>query len=127
MNLTKIYWLKGLQPKNKGHTRIQQNQNNNSISNFNIIYYHYCFRFGRIRSIVTTQDLKAGQEIFCQYAGTVDSSTFVRQIFKDFSNFMDLEDDSSRLNYLSDMKEDYSSMLASLNHEPDKIYRKPSV
>ena len=40
---------------------------------------------------------------------------------------MDLEDDSSRLNYLSDMKEDYSSMLASLNHEPDKIYRKPLV
>ena len=70
--------------------------------------------------------VQAGQEIFCQYAGTVDRSTFVRQIFKDFSQFMDLEDDSSRLNYLSDMKEDYSSMLASLNHEPDKIYRKPS-
>jgi len=92
-----------------------------------IFLFYFIFRFGKIRSIVTTQDLQAGQEIFCQYAGTVDSSTFVRQIFKDFSNFMDLEDDSSRLNYLSDMKEDYSSMLASLNHEPDKIYRKPSV
>ena len=111
--------------KQRPHTNLTKSKQ--SFNNFNIIHYHYCFRFGRIRSIVTTQDLKAGQEIFCQYAGTVDSSTFVRQIFKDFSNFMDLEDDSSRLNYLSDMKEDYSSMLASLNHEPDKIYRKPSV
>ena len=96
---------------------------------FNELHYLVTEDFlHRIKSgEATTQDLKAGQEIFCQYAGTADSSTFVRQIFKDFSNFMDLEDDSSRLNYLSDMKEDYSSMLASLNHEPDKIYRKPSV
>ena len=89
--------------------------------------YFFFFRFGRIRSIVTTKDLQAGQELFCKYAGTVDSTTFVRQIFKDFSNFMDLDDDGSRLTYLNEMRNDYQSMMSSLNHDPDKVYRKPDL
>ena len=95
--------------------------------NGNLQILFIILRFGRIRSIVTTKNLQAGQELFCKYSGTVDSSTFVRQIFKDFSGFMDLQDDGSRLSYLNNMRSDYQLMLESLNHDPDKVYRKPDL
>ena len=40
---------------------------------------------------------------------------------------MDLDDDGSRLTYLNEMRGDYQSMMASLNHDPDKVYRKPDL
>ena len=40
---------------------------------------------------------------------------------------MDLQDDGSRLNHLNDMRSDYKLMLESLNHDPDKVYRKPDL
>ena len=40
---------------------------------------------------------------------------------------MDLQDDGSRLSYLNNMRSDYQLMLESLNHDPDKVYRKPDL
>ena len=98
--------------------------NHNSDFNVDAGYIDHP-RFGRIRSIVTTKDLKAGEEIFCQYANTVDSMTFVRQVFKDFSDFMDLSEDNRKLDFLETMQNDYTLMLQSMKHDPDKHYRKP--
>ena len=98
--------------------------NHNSEANVDAGYIDHP-RFGRIRSIVTTKDVKAGQEIFCQYAGTVDSTTFVRQIFKDFSSYLDIHETAERVDFLQDMQKGYQEMLLSMMHDPDKYYRKP--
>ena len=82
-------------------------------------------RFGKIRSIVTTSHLKAGQELFCEYSNTVDSTTFVKQVFRDFTQFMDITDEEKKSNFLETMQNDYTAMLASMKHDPNKVYRKP--
>ena len=98
--------------------------NHNSDYNVDAGYIDHP-RFGKIRSIVTTKDLKAGEEIFCEYSNTIDSTTFVRQVFRDFTNFMDITEDEKRTNFLENMENDYTAMLASMKHDPNKVYRKP--
>ena len=74
---------------------------------------------------MTTKDIQAGQEIFCQYSSTVDTSTFVRQMYKDFSAYLDLQTDDSRSEYLQNMERDYNVMMDSLFHDPNKYYKEP--
>ena len=98
--------------------------NLNSDYNVGAVYIDHP-RFRKIRSIVTTKNLKAGEEIFCEYSNTIDSTTFVRQVFRDFTNFMDITEDEKRTNFLENMENDYTAMLASMKHDPNKVYRKP--
>ena len=98
--------------------------NHNSDYNVDAGYIDHP-RFGKIRSIVTTQDIQAGQEIFCQYSSTVDTTTFVRQMYKDFSAYLDLQTDNGRSDFLQNMERDYKVMMDSLFHDPDKHYKKP--
>lgn len=98
--------------------------NHNSDYNVDAGYIDHP-RFGKIRSIVTTQDLKQGQELFCQYANTIDSTTFVHQVFKDFSQYMDIQQDEERSDFLTNMQTNYEMMLNSMKHDPNKHYLKP--
>jgi len=98
--------------------------NHNSDYNVDAGYIDHP-RFGKIRSIVTTKNLKAGEEIFCEYSNTIDTTTFVRQVFRDFTQFMDISQDEKRANFLETMENDYTAMLASMKHDPNKVYRKP--
>lgn len=98
--------------------------NHNSDFNVDAGYINHP-RFGKIRSIVTTQDLEAGEELFCQYSNTIDGTTFVRQVFKDFSQFMDINEEDKRASFLGKMQEDYTLMLQSMKHDPNKHYWKP--
>ena len=98
--------------------------NHNSDYNVDAGYIDHP-RFGKIRSIVTTKEIQAGQEIFCQYSSTVDTSTFVRQMYKDFNQYLDLKSDDSRSDFLHNMEADYKVMMESLFHDPDKYYKKP--
>ena len=98
--------------------------NHNSDYNVDAGYLNHP-RFGKIRSIVTTKNLKAGDELFCQYSNTIDSTTFVRQVFRDFTEFMDINEDEKRLSFLKNMETDYTAMLASMKHDPNKVYWKP--
>ena len=98
--------------------------NHNSDFNVDAGYIDHP-RFGKIRSIVTTSHLKAGQELFCEYSNTVDSTTFVKQVFRDFTQFMDITDEEKKSNFLETMQDDYTAMLASMKHDPNKVYRKP--
>ena len=98
--------------------------NHNSDYNVDAGYIDHP-RFGKIRSIVTTKNIKAGEEIFCEYSNTIDTTTFVRQVFRVFSQFMDITQDEKRANFLETMETDYTAMLASMKHDPNKVYRKP--
>jgi hypothetical protein len=98
--------------------------NHNSDNNVDAGYMDHP-RFGRIRSIVTTKDLKAGQELFCEYAATVDGGTFVRQVFKDLANYMDIEEDDEKEIFLENMQNNVKVMTQSITHDPNKYYRKP--
>ena len=68
--------------------------------------------FSIFRSVFTTADLKAGDELFCGYAPTVDGNTFLRLVFKDFLQYMDIEDKSpSKTEYLENMKNNYKKVV----------------
>ena len=71
------------------------------------------------------KNIKAGEEIFCEYSNTIDTTTFVRQVFRDFTQFMDITQEEKRANFLETMETDYTAMLASMKHDPNKVYRKP--
>ena len=51
--------------------------------------------------------------------------TFVRQIFKDFINYIDMEDAEDKSNFLNTMRSDYQTMMNSMGYDPDEFYRKP--
>ena len=53
------------------------------------------------------------------------STTFVKQVFRDFTQFMDITDEEKKSNFLETMQNDYTAMLASMKHDPNKVYRKP--
>jgi hypothetical protein len=74
------------------------------------IFYNVFKMF--FRSIVTTTDLKSGAELFCGYAPTVDGSTFLRLVFKDFLQYLDMDENSpTKTYYLENMKNNYQKVV----------------
>ena len=60
-------------------------------------------------------DLKAGDELFCGYAPTVEGGTFLRLVFKDFLQYMDIDENSGdKTKFLGNMKNNYQRVVTSL-------------
>ena len=84
-------------------------------------------RFGRVRTIETTEDLQAGDELFCEYSPSIEGNTFLRQVYKDFINYLDLEEGEEKTEYLNEIKTDYKRIVHNmLAFDPDKKYNKPT-
>ena len=79
------------------------------------------------RSVVTTKDLEAGSELFSGYAPTVDGSTFLRLLFKDFLDYLDLDEESpKKTDFLEGMRNDYQKVFNNMiNFDLSKYQQAP--
>ena len=73
--------------------------------------------------------MRSGDELFCGYAPTVDGSTFLRLVFKDFLQFMDIDEKSpQKTDFLKNMKNNYQNIVTNLmDFDLDSKYEKPPL
>ena len=71
--------------------------------------------------------MRSGDELFCGYAPTVDGSTFLRMVFKDFLQFMDIDEKSpQKTDFLKSMKNNYQNIVTNLmDFDLESKYEKP--
>ena len=71
--------------------------------------------------------MRSGDELFCGYAPTVDGSTFLRLVFKDFLQFMDIDEKSpQKTEFLKNMKNNYQNIVTNLmDFDLESKYEKP--
>ena len=86
--------------------------------------YDFIFhpRFGEIRSVRALRALPAGTELTSMYGKVVDNYTFIKQVFKDYYTYTEL-DDEEKVDFLGEMKENYEFMLKSMtNFDINTLY-----
>ena len=88
------------------------------------VEYDFIFhpRFGEIRSVRALRALPAGTELTSMYGKVVDNYTFIKQVFKDYYTYTDL-DDEEKVDFLGEMKDNYEFMLKSMtNFDINTLY-----
>ena len=87
--------------------------------------YDFIFhpRFGEIRSVRALGPLKAGTELTSRYEKVVDNFTFIKQVFKDFNTYSEL-DEVEKVDFLGEMKNMYEVMLQDIvNYDINALYK----